>query len=110
MWCLEEVPWAKAQHVPCHGVPSPHWPLQSCLSSCPLRATQTPTFSAFTRSALTCCVTWDKRPASSQPQPSNLCNGAEEDWLVSGSLPGDSSVTLCPGLDLGVIWGGKHLG
>lgn len=109
--CLDEAPRVGAQHPPWHGVPSPHWLLQSCPSSCPLRTSRKPPFSAFTRSALPCCATWGKCPASSGPQPSNLCNEAGEHWLFSGSLPG---VLFCrlvsPGLDLGVTWGGKDLG
>ena len=85
-WCLEEVPRFGAQHPPRHGVPSPHRLLHSCPSSCCLRTARRPT--SFIRSALTCCVTGGKCPASSGPQPSDLCNGAGEHRLFSGSFPG----------------------
>lgn len=93
-WCLDEAPRAGAQHPPWHGVLSPHWLLQSCPSSCPLRTSRKPPFSAFTRSALPCCVTWGKCPASSGPQ---LCNvmGLVNTGCFLGVSQEFCSVTQC---------------
>lgn len=107
---LEEVPGLRPSTRPAMGSPPHTGPCRAASPPAPRPTTQNSTFSAFTRSALTCCVTWDKCAESSRPQPSDLCNGAEEHRLFSGSLLGDGSVTLCPGPDLGVIRGGKHLG
>lgn len=71
---------------------SQHWLLYSCSFSCPLRKAP---FSAFTRSALVGSVTWGGCPASSGPQPSNLCNGAGEHWRFSGKSPRSSAWLPC---------------
>lgn len=45
---------------------------------------------------------WGKCPASSGPQPSNLCNGAGEHWQFSGKSPKRCVLSPCV---LALSWG-----